>query len=341
MEKMEVGVIGLGYVGLPVAVAMAAKHNVIGFDLEQLRIQELQSGFDRTMEVEQDKLSDQNLAFTNDMRSLDGCKFFIIAVPTPVDQHKVPNIQSLLAASKSVASCLKTGDIVIYESTVFPGATEDYCIPILEKESGLKFNIDFFVGYSPERINPGDKINTFNKITKVVSGSTSDALTKISELYGSVIEAEIYRAKSIKVAEAAKVIENTQRDLNIAFVNELSMLFNKLDISIWDVLDAAKTKWNFLQFEPGLVGGHCIGVDPYYLTYQAQKFGHDPDFILAGRRINEGMSVFIVQKIIKEMIRNSSNFNQPEALIMGCTFKKTVRRTKFKGLRCHYGIERI
>lgn len=314
--------IGLGYVGLPVAVAMAAKHNVIGFDLDQLRIQELQAGYDRTGEIEQDKLPDQNVVFTNDIKSLDGCKFFIIAVPTPIDHHKVPNIENLLAASKSVASCLKTGDIVVYESTVFPGATEDYCIPVLEKESGLKFNIDFFVGYSPERINPGDKINTFNNITKVVSGSTNDALTKISKLYGSVIDAEIYPAKSIKVAEAAKVIENTQRDLNIAFVNELSVLFNKLDISIWDVLDAAKTKWNFLQFEPGLVGGHCIGVDPYYLTYQAQKFGHDPDFILAGRRINEGMSVFIAQKIIKEMIQNGLSLNQPEVLIMGCTFKE-------------------
>ena len=322
MEKMQVGVIGLGYVGLPVAVAMASKHNVVGFDLDQLRIKELQAGFDRTMEVDKAELVESDILFTNEITNLYDCNFFIIAVPTPIDNHKVPNIESLLGASRSVAACLKSGDIVVYESTVFPGATEEYCIPILEKESGLKFNTDFFVGYSPERINPGDKINTFTTITKVVSGSTKDALTKISKLYGSVIDADIYPAKSIKVAEAAKVIENTQRDLNIAFINELSVLFHKLDISIWDVLDAAKTKWNFLGFEPGLVGGHCIGVDPYYLTYQAQKLGHDPDFILAGRRINEGMSVFIVQQIIKEMIKINSNFTQAEILILGCTFKE-------------------
>lgn len=322
MERLNVGVVGLGYVGLPVAVAMASAHNVVGFDLNIERVHELKVGVDKTFEVTKQELVAANVLFTTDVRDLDQCNYFIVAVPTPIDDHKVPNISSLLSASKSIASCLKSGDIVIYESTVFPGATEEYCVPVLEKESGLRFNTDFFVGYSPERINPGDKINTFSNINKVVSGSNDDALSCIERLYGSVINAEIFSAKSIKVAEAAKVIENTQRDLNIAFVNELSVLFKNLDISIWDVLDAAKTKWNFLPFEPGLVGGHCIGVDPYYLTYQAQKYGHDPDFILAGRRINESMSGFIVKQILKEMLRGGYNGEQPEILIMGYTFKE-------------------
>jgi UDP-N-acetyl-D-glucosamine/UDP-N-acetyl-D-galactosamine dehydrogenase len=331
MNEFKIAVIGLGYVGLPVAVALAKRYTVVGFDVSNERISELKNGFDRTAEIETENLLNANIHFVADIKLINDCNFYIIAVPTPIDAHNSPNMKYLESASKMVGGSLDQGDIIVFESTVYPGATEDFCVPILEQESGMLLNTGFSVGYSPERINPGDKLHTFNTITKVVSGSNSEALGLISDVYSSVVEAGVYRAVSIKVAEAAKVIENTQRDLNIAFINELTQLFNKLDISIWDVLSAARTKWNFLDFEPGLVGGHCIGVDPYYLTHQAQKHGHDPSFILAGRSINESMAAFTVQRLLKEMVNLKISLDHPKVLVMGCTFKENcpdIRNSK-------------
>ena len=328
---MKIAVVGLGYVGLPVTIEMAKKFDVTGFDISAKRIKELNDGYDRTNEIDVATLAKSTASFSDDLEEIKGCQFYIVAVPTPIDEHNIPDIRSLKGASQLVGKCLSIGDIVVYESTVYPGATEDVCIPLLEQESGLAIDSDFSVGYSPERINPGDKVHTFANITKVVSATNSHALEQISNIYCSVISAGVHRAPSIKVAEAAKVIENTQRDINIAFINELSIVFDKLDISIWDVLNAARTKWNFLSFEPGLVGGHCIGVDPYYLTYQSEKYGHDPSFILGGRRINESMSAFVVQKIVKYMVKRGISIDHPRVLIMGCTFKEDcpdVRNSK-------------
>jgi len=288
----KIAIIGLGYVGLPLAHAFSAKYKVVGFDIAQWRIDELRAGIDRTLELNEAQVNEaiaNTMQFTNQLQKIADCNIYIVTVPTPIDKHKKPDLTPLLKASESIGKVLKKEDIVIYESTVYPGATEEECVPILEKESGLKFNRDFFCGYSPERINPGDKEHTVTKILKVTSGSTPEIGQKVNKLYASIITAGTHLAPTIKVAEAAKVIENSQRDINIAFVNELSMIFTRLGIDTHAVLEAAGTKWNFLPFNPGLVGGHCIGVDPYYLTYKAQEVGYNPEIILAGRRLNDKM----------------------------------------------------
>jgi UDP-N-acetyl-D-galactosamine dehydrogenase len=296
----NISIIGLGYVGLPLAVAFNKKYKVIGFDINSKRIEELKKGIDRTLEVSKEELKEaKNLEFTSNLEELKKANIHIITVPTPIDKHKNPDLTPLIMASRSIGRILKKGDIVIYESTVYPGCTEEVCVPELEKESGLKFNRDFFVGYSPERINPGDKEHTVTKIKKVTSGSTPEIAKEIDELYASIIEAGTHLAPSIKVAEAAKVIENSQRDINIAFVNELALIFDKLGIDTLDVVEAAGTKWNFLKFKPGLVGGHCIGVDPYYLEYKAKEVGYHPEIILAGRRTNDNMGIFVANKVVK------------------------------------------
>ncbi|MCB9025390.1 MAG: nucleotide sugar dehydrogenase [Bdellovibrionaceae bacterium] len=317
-----VSVIGLGYVGLPVAVAMAKKFPTIGFDINQKRIQELKSGKDYTKEVNEEDLSAANIEFSSSIEVLKKANFHIVAVPTPVNDVKQPDLTLLLKASETVGKALKKGDIVVYESTVYPGATEEDCVPILEKFSNLKAGVDFKVGYSPERINPGDKEHTFTKITKVVSAQDEDSLNKVSFVYGSVVEAGVYPAESIKVAEAAKVIENTQRDLNISLMNELSVIFERMDIDTLSVIKAASTKWNFLPFTPGLVGGHCIGVDPYYLTYKAEKLGYMPEVILAGRRINDSMGQRVAERTIKAMIKNGASILGSTVTILGLTFKE-------------------
>ncbi|MBV52785.1 MAG: GDP-mannose dehydrogenase [Coxiellaceae bacterium] len=327
----KVSVVGLGYVGLPLAVAFGKKSNVIAFDIKADRISELKSGIDNTLEVEKEELKAADLTFTVNPSDLKKANFHIVAVPTPIDNSKQPDLTPLLRASETIASILKMGDIVVYESTVYPGATEDDCVPVLEKISGLKCGIDFFVGYSPERINPGDKEHSFSKITKVVSGQTPEILKIVSDVYSSVVEAGVYEASSIKVAEAAKVIENSQRDINIAFVNELKIIFDKMDIDIYEVLEAAKTKWNFLDFKPGLVGGHCIGVDPYYLTHKAQQLGYQPEVILSGRRINDGMGKYIAEQTVKRMIQNNIHVHGSKVGILGFAFKENcpdVRNTK-------------
>ncbi len=322
---IKIAVIGLGYVGLPLAVEFGKKYNVVGFDVNQKRINELKNKIDRTMEVSREDIEDAHyLSYTSDVQDIKNCKYYIVTVPTPIDENKKPDLKPLLNATKTVGSVLKKEDIVIYESTVYPGCTEEECVPILENESKLKFNVDFFCGYSPERINPGDKEHTLKKIKKVVSGSTKDALEKINKLYGSIIEAGIYTVSSIKVAEAAKVIENTQRDINIAFINELAVIFNKMGIDTQDVLEAAGTKWNFLGFRPGLVGGHCIGVDPFYLTFKAQQIGYNPEIILAGRRLNDNMGIFIANRVIKLMIKKGKKIEGANILILGITFKENV-----------------
>jgi UDP-N-acetyl-D-galactosamine dehydrogenase len=306
-----ISIIGLGYVGLPLAVAFSKKYKVIGFDIATWRIEELKKGYDRTLEVGEDELKraiDRGLEFTNNLEDIKKANVYIVTVPTPIDKHKNPDLTPLIKASESVGSVLKKGDIVIYESTVFPGCTEEVCVPILEEKSNLQFNKDFFVGYSPERINPGDKDHTVIKIKKVTSGSTPEIAKEIDKFYASIIEAGTHLAPSIKVAEAAKVIENTQRDINIAFVNELALIFDKLNIDTKDVLEAAGTKWNFLRFTPGLVGGHCIGVDPYYLTYKAKEVGYHPEIILAGRRLNDNMGIFVANKVVKLMIQKRSYY---------------------------------
>ena len=321
----KIAVIGLGYVGLPLAHAFSKKYKVVGFDIAQWRIDELRSGVDRTLELSETQVNEaiaNKMQFTNQLEEIADCNIYIVTVPTPIDKHKKPDLTPLLKASESIGKVLKKDDIVIYESTVYPGATEEDCVPILEKVSGLKFNEDFFCGYSPERINPGDKEHTVTKILKVTAGSTPEIGKKVNELYASIITAGTHLAPSIKVAEAAKVIENSQRDINIAFVNELSMIFNRLDIDTNAVLEAAGTKWNFLPFKPGLVGGHCIGVDPYYLTHKAQEVGYNPEIILAGRRLNDNMGIYVANQVIKLMIKKGQKIEGSKVLVLGITFKE-------------------
>ncbi len=331
-SKISIAIIGLGYVGLPLAVEFGKKYRTVGFDLNQARIDELNSGVDRTNEVEDGELaSADNLVCTTEISDIRECNFYIVTVPTPVDEDKKPNLDALSSASKTVGSVLGKGDYVVYESTVYPGVTEEHCLPILEQVSGLNCNSDFYLGYSPERINPGDKTHRLPTIKKVTSGSTIEAAEFIDGLYAEIITAGTYKASSIRVAEAAKVIENTQRDVNIALINELAMLFNKLDINTIDVLEAAGTKWNFLPFRPGLVGGHCIGVDPYYLTYKAQEVGFDPKIILSGRETNDGMGEYVVEQVISLMQKKTITIENARVLIMGFTFKENcpdVRNTR-------------
>lgn len=322
-EAINIGVIGLGYVGLPLAVEFGKKFPVVGFDIHQQRVNELKAGHDRTLETSDEDLKlAKLLKYTTDLEEVRPCNYFIVTVPTPIDKHKRPDLTPLIKASESVGKVLKKGDIVIYESTVYPGATEEECVPVLEKFSGLKFNADFYCGYSPERINPGDKVHTVTKILKVTSGSTPEVAKKVDDLYKSIITAGTYMASSLKVAEAAKVIENSQRDINIAFVNELSLIFNKIGIDTQEVLAAAGTKWNFLKFFPGLVGGHCIGVDPYYLTYKAQELGYNPEIILAGRRLNDNMGFYVANRVIKKMIQKGHTIAGSRVLVLGMTFKE-------------------
>jgi UDP-N-acetyl-D-galactosamine dehydrogenase len=340
MEKAKIAIIGLGYVGLPLARLFATKYSVVGFDINSGRISELMSGLDSTLEVDNETLkavlvedvSESNgLYCTNQLEKIKNCNYYIITVPTPVDKNNRPILTPLVKASETVGSVLKKGDIVIYESTVYPGATEEDCVPVLEKVSGLKFNEDFYAGYSPERINPGDKEHTVEKILKVTSGSTSQIGEKVNELYKSVITAGTHLAPTIKVAEASKVIENSQRDINIAFVNELAKIFNLMNINTHDVLEAAGTKWNFLPFKPGLVGGHCIGVDPYYLAQKAQELGYHPEIILAGRRINDSMGKYVVSEVVRLMILKDIKVKNANILVLGITFKENcpdVRNTK-------------
>jgi UDP-N-acetyl-D-galactosamine dehydrogenase len=319
----KIAVIGLGYVGLPLAVEFGKKYPVLGFDINKGRIGELEKGYDRTLEVDEANLkSSTNLSFSCDKSDLKSCNIFIVTVPTPVDEYKRPDLTPLIKASETVGTALKKGDIVIYESTVYPGCTEEDCVPVLERVSGLVFNKDFFCGYSPERINPGDKEHTVTKILKVTSGSTPEIADEVDALYGSIITAGTHKAPSIKVAEAAKVIENSQRDINIAFVNELALIFNKMGIDTLDVLAAAGTKWNFLPFRPGLVGGHCIGVDPYYLTFKAESLGYHPEVILAGRRINDNMGAYVAKEVIKLLIKKSHKVDGAKVLVLGITFKE-------------------
>ncbi|MEP5614017.1 MAG: nucleotide sugar dehydrogenase [Cyclobacteriaceae bacterium] len=327
--EYKVGIIVLGYVGLPLAVASGEFHKTIGLDINSSRILELNQGIDRTLEVTSEELlATKNLTFTSQAEDLANCNFYVVTVPTPVDENKNPDLVPLKNASKSVGSILKKGDIVVYESTVFPGCTEEVCMPILEEESGLKFNVDFFCGYSPERINPGDKEHRIHSILKVTSGSSKEATEIIDNYYQTFITAGTHRASSIKVAEAAKVIENSQRDINIAFVNELSVIFNKLDIDTSEVLEAAGTKWNFLNFRPGLVGGHCIGVDPYYLTQKAESVGHHPQVILSGRKINDLMGQYVAQRVIKLLAQKERFSNASKVLILGFTFKENCPDTR-------------
>jgi nucleotide sugar dehydrogenase len=321
--ETPIAVVGLGYVGLPLAVEFGKQRPVIGFDIDERRVEELRAGRDRTREVSEDELADaRQLKFTNTLGEMAAAKVYIVTVPTPIDAHKRPNLTPLLRASESVGSVLKAGDIVIYESTVYPGATEEECIPVLERVSGLRFNTDFFCGYSPERINPGDKEHRLPNIKKVTSGSTPEVATLVDDLYASIIVAGTFKAQSIKVAEAAKVIENTQRDLNIALMNELAIIFGKLGIDTQSVLAAAGTKWNFLKFSPGLVGGHCIGVDPYYLTHKAQAVGYHPQVILAGRRVNDGMGGHVASQVVRLMIKRNIQVQGARVLILGLAFKE-------------------
>ena len=331
--KNKIAIIGLGYVGLPLAVAFSKKFKVIGFDIDQERIQELKNGNDHTLEIEDHLLSSvsNNLSYSFNIQDIKDSNIYIITVPTPVDIANRPNLATLIHSSKTVGSVLKRGDIVIYESTVYPGVTEDVCVPELEKSSGLKFNKDFFCGYSPERVNPGDKVNTLEKIKKITSGSTPEIAKEVDNLYKNIITAGTFSAVSIKVAEAAKVIENTQRDLNIALVNELSVIFQRLNLDTLDVLEAAGSKWNFLPFRPGLVGGHCIGVDPYYLTHAAEQVKYNPQLILAGRRINDNMAIYMVKKILQKMIVNGIEIKNSTIGVMGITFKENcpdIRNSK-------------
>jgi UDP-N-acetyl-D-galactosamine dehydrogenase len=339
-NNVKIAMIGLGYVGLPLAVEFAKKYKVVGFDVNPLRVRQLNEGYDRTCEVEQgvlsslvnkNNLNDSGLFCTGDIEHLSQCTFYIVTVPTPVDKHNRPDLTPLYKASETVGKVIKKGDTVIFESTVYPGVTEDECVPVIEKVSGLKFNVDFYAGYSPERINPGDKEHTVAKILKITSGSTPEAASFIDEIYNSVITAGTYKASSIKVAEAAKVIENAQRDINIAFVNELAKIFNKLNIDTDEVLKAAGTKWNFLKFKPGLVGGHCIGVDPYYLSQKAQEVGYHPEIILAGRRLNDSMGEYVAHEVIKLMVKKDIPVKNANILVLGFTFKENcpdVRNTR-------------
>ena len=323
VSSLSVAVIGLGYVGLPLAVEFGKKRPVVGFDINVKRIAELQAGHDHTLETEPEELqAARHLRFTTQLDELRGCNCFIVTVPTPIDEHKRPDLTPLIKASETVGKVLKRGDIVIYESTVYPGATEEDCVPVLEKFSGLKFNVDFYAGYSPERINPGDKEHRVTTIKKVTSGSTPEVADIVDALYNEIITAGTHKASSIKVAEAAKVIENTQRDLNIALINELAIIFNKMGIDTEAVLQAAGSKWNFLPFRPGLVGGHCIGVDPYYLTHKAQAMGYHPEIILAGRRLNDNMGAYVVAQLVKAMTKRRVHVDGARILVMGLAFKE-------------------
>jgi len=332
LSDKKIALIGLGYVGLPLAVEFGKTRSVIGFDINQKRITELESGQDHTLEVTSEELKlARNIEYTSDSEKLKQAAIFIVTVPTPIDSANRPDLTPLVKASETVAKALKQGDVVIYESTVYPGCTEEVCVPILEKHSGLKFNIDFFCGYSPERINPGDKVNTLTKIKKITSGSTPEVADEVDRLYASIIKAGTHKASTIKVAEAAKVIENTQRDLNIALVNELSVLFDRLNIDTIEVLEAAGTKWNFLPFRPGMVGGHCIGVDPYYLTHKAEEVGYHPQIIASGRRMNDNMARYAARNVIKLMLKNGIDVARSKVGVMGVTFKENcpdIRNSK-------------
>ena len=349
MIKRKISIIGLGYVGLPLAVEFGKKRSVIGFDISESRINELKNGIDNTLEVTDLELKEAiQLSYTKDLNDIKDCEIFIITVPSPIDKDKRPDLTPLEKSSESVGSVLKKGDIVIYESTVYPGATEEKCVPILEQQSGLVFNKDFYCGYSPERINPGDKEHRLTSIKKITAGSTPEIATKVDELYKEIIIAGTHKVSSIKIAEAAKVIENTQRDVNIALINELSLIFNKLDIDTQAVLEAACTKWNFLSFRPGLVGGHCIGVDPYYLTHKAMEVGYTPEMILAGRRLNDSMGSYVVNQVSKLMAKKSIQVDGANILIMGLTFKENcpdLRNTRvidlvegFKNFNCNVDV---
>ncbi|QJD97533.1 nucleotide sugar dehydrogenase [Mucilaginibacter robiniae] len=338
-EFIRIAVVGLGYVGLPLAVEFATRYPVVGFDVKQNRIDELAQSFDRTQEVEPEKIkavvdtasANKGLLFTSDAGQLADCNVYIVSVPTPTDRHNRPDLSLLTKASETIGRVLKVGDVVIYESTVYPGVTEDVCVPVLEQVSGLRFNHDFFAGYSPERINPGDKVHTLTNIIKVTSGSTPEVADFVDSLYQSIIIAGTHKAPSIKVAEACKVIENSQRDINIAFVNEIAKIFNLIGVDSQAVLEAASTKWNFLKFKPGLVGGHCTGVDPYYLAQRAQEVGYHPEIILAGRRINDGMGTYVALEVIKLMVKNNLPVKHANILVLGFTFKENcpdVRNTR-------------
>ncbi len=348
MQSTKICVIGLGYVGLPLARLFSTKYETIGFDMSQKRVDALMAGHDATLEVSdellQDAINNHGFKCTANIDDIRDCNFYVVAVPTPVDENNNPDLTPLYGASTTVGKVISKGDIVVYESTVYPGVTEDECIPVVEKVSGLKFNVDFYAGYSPERINPGDKLHTVEHIKKVTSGSTPEIGKKVNEIYASVITAGTHLAPTMKVAEAAKVIENSQRDINIAFVNELSKIFTKMGIDTQDVLEAASTKWNFLPFKPGLVGGHCIGVDPYYLAQCAQRYGYNPEIILAGRRMNDGMGEYVATEVVKLMIKKGIRVLNTEILILGFTFKENcpdVRNTKvidiYKALQ-EYGV---
>lgn len=323
-KEKKIAVLGLGYVGLPLALVFAKKFSVIGFDINESRVDLMKQGIDPSKELEAEAFEDKDIVFTANPDDLKDAHFFVVAVPTPIDEHKNPNLKPVLSASNMVGDALKKGDYVVYESTVYPGCTEDDCLPILEEKSGLKLGEGFKIGYSPERINPGDKEHTIEKILKIVSGSDEEALEEVAKVYGEVIIAGIYKAASIKVAEAAKVIENTQRDINISLMNELAIIFDKIGIDTKEVLKAAGTKWNFLKFFPGLVGGHCIGVDPYYLVHKSKKIGYDPQVILSGRRINDGMPEFIAKRLVQKMIAQGKNPQDLKVLVMGITFKENV-----------------
>lgn len=327
-KKKHMAVVGLGYVGMPLAIEFGKKINVIGFDTDERKIQNYLNGIDVTGEVGNEALKNTTVRFSSDERVLSKASFYIVTVPTPVAQDKTPDLNPLIGASTIIGRYLKKGDFVVYESTVYPGVTEEICVPVLEKESGLKAGADFKVGYSPERINPGDKVHTVTKVLKIVSGMDEESLEEIAKIYSIIVQAGVYRAESIKVAEAAKVIENTQRDINIAFMNELSLIFNKMNINTKAVLEAAGTKWNFLKFTPGLVGGHCIGVDPYYLAYKAQQMGYHPEVILAGRRINDMMGKYVAENTVKQLIKADKQIKGAKVYIMGLTFKEDVPDTR-------------
>ena len=323
-KEKTLAVIGLGYVGLPIALEFAKKIKVIGFDINANRVEMMRNKIDPSQELESSAFDGCDIEFTNDLDVLRTANFFIVAVPTPVDEHNVPDLKALLGASSTVGKVLKKGDYIVFESTVYPGCTEEDCVPIMEKLSGLKMVTDYKVGYSPERINPGDKEHTISTIVKVVSGCCEESLDNIAKVYELVVKAGVHKASSIKVAEAAKIIENTQRDLNIALMNELSIIFDKMNINTFEVLEAAGTKWNFLKFQPGLVGGHCIGVDPYYLTYKSKELGYDSQVILAGRVINDSMANYVAKKILQHIIQNDGNVKNAKVLVMGATFKENV-----------------
>ncbi|WP_372738521.1 Vi polysaccharide biosynthesis UDP-N-acetylglucosamine C-6 dehydrogenase TviB [Neptunomonas sp.] len=332
LQDTRIAILGLGYVGLPLAAEFGKHFSTVGFDINKARLEELKGGVDSTLEVSSDELAEATLlTYSAEIAALEECNVFIVTVPTPINEHKQPDLTPLLKASAVIGKALKPGDIVIYESTVYPGATEEECVPVLERESGLKFNVDFYCGYSPERINPGDKEHRVTSILKVTSGSTPEVADFVDSLYRSIITAGTYKASSIKVAEAAKVIENTQRDVNIGLINELAVIFNKLGIDTEEVLKAAGTKWNFLPFRPGLVGGHCIGVDPYYLTHKAQSVGYHPEIILAGRRLNDGMGAYVVSQLVKSMLKKRIQVDGARVLVLGLTFKEDcpdLRNTK-------------